>query len=96
VSALKTKRCNIETPGIERVQALADILRSALCCHSNETCAPIAKPPNSAQLEGTPYHSPNLHPGLCSSVRMQRGTDKHTDSCDHYTFCFSYASHKMQ
>ena len=29
-------------PGIERVQALADISRSALCCHSNETRAPIA------------------------------------------------------
>jgi len=41
-------------PGTERVQALTDILCSALCCHSNETCAPIANPPNSAQLEGTP------------------------------------------
>jgi len=29
----------------------------ALCCHSKETRAPIAKPPNSAQLGGTPYHS---------------------------------------
>jgi len=28
------------------IQALADISRSALCCHSNETRAPIAKPPN--------------------------------------------------
>ena len=27
--------------------------RSALCCHRNETRAPIANPPNSAQLEGT-------------------------------------------
>jgi len=28
-------------PGmIERIQALADISRSALCCHRNETCAP--------------------------------------------------------
>ena len=26
-------------PGTERVQALADILHSALCCHSNETHA---------------------------------------------------------
>jgi len=46
-------------PGIERVQVLADISRSALCCHSNETRAPIANPPNCAQLEGTPCHSPN-------------------------------------
>ena len=30
-----------------------------LCCHSNETRAPIANAPNSAQLEGTPYHSPS-------------------------------------
>ena len=30
------------------------ISRSALCCHSNETRASIANPPNSAQLRGTP------------------------------------------
>jgi len=29
----------------------------ALCCHSNATRAPIANPPNSAQLGGIPYHS---------------------------------------
>jgi len=63
-------------PGIERVQALADISHSALCCHSNETCSPIANPPNSAQLVGTPYHFPNLHPGPFSSVGMRRGTDR--------------------
>jgi len=43
-----------QKPGIERVQALTDISRSALCCPSNKTRAPIANPPNSAQLEGTP------------------------------------------
>ena len=64
-------------PGIERVQALADISRSALCCHNNETSAPIANPPNYAQLEDTPYHSPKLHPGPCSSVGIRRGTDTH-------------------
>ena len=37
-------------PGIEQVQALAYISRSALCCHSNETRAAIANPRNSAQL----------------------------------------------
>ena len=42
-------------PGIERVQALADISHLTLCCHSNETCAPIANLPNSAQLECTLY-----------------------------------------
>ena len=55
-------------PGIERVQALTDNSHLAPCCHSNETCAPIANLPNSAQLEGIPYHSPNLYPGPCSSV----------------------------
>jgi len=46
-------------------------------CHSNATRAPIANPPNSAQLGGIPYHSPKLHPGPCNSVGMQ--TDTHTD-----------------
>ena len=63
---------------IERAQALDDISRSALyafavckaislyvrlCCHSNETRAPIANPPTNAQLGGIPYHAPDLHPG---------------------------------
>jgi len=39
----------------------------------------IADQPNSAQLEGTPYHSAKLHPDLCSSVGMRQGTDRHTD-----------------
>ena len=46
-----------------------------LCCHSNETQASIANPPNSAQLGGTPYHSPKLHQGLSSSVGMWPQTD---------------------
>jgi len=41
-------------PGIGRVQALTDISHLALCCHSNETCSPVANLPNSAQLQGTP------------------------------------------
>ena len=44
--------------GIEQVQALTNILISALCCHSNETCALIAYPSNSVQLKDTPYHYP--------------------------------------
>jgi len=73
--------CRLQNqPDIERVQALADISRSALCCHSNETRAPIANPPNNAQLEVIPYHSARLHPGPCSSVGMRRGTDRHTDT----------------
>ena len=35
---------------------------------SNATRAPIANPPNSAQLGVIPYHSAKLHPGPCSSV----------------------------
>jgi len=35
---------------------------------------------------GHPYHSPNLHPGPCSSVGMWRGTDRHTEGHDQYTF----------
>jgi len=52
--------------------------RSTLCCHSNETCALIANPPNNAQLDGTPCHSSNLHPDPCSSVWMCQGTDTQT------------------
>ena len=71
---------SVMKPDIERVQALADISHSALCYHSNETRAPIANPSNSAQLEGTPYHSLTLDPGPRSSVGMRRGTDRHTDT----------------
>jgi len=63
----------------ERVQALADVSSSALCCHRNATGAPISNPLNSAQLGWTPYHSPKLHPGPCRSDGMRRGTDRHTD-----------------
>ena len=76
-------------PGIEQVQALADISRSVLCCHSNETRAPIANLHNSAQLEGTPYHYFKLHKGPYSSVGMQWGTkDKqtYTDGRDQHTY----------
>ena len=41
---------------MERVQALADSLRSGYVV-SNEIRAPIANPPVSAQPEGTPYRS---------------------------------------
>jgi len=71
----------------------------ALCCHSNATRAKIANPPNNAQLRGSPYHSPKLHPSPCNSVgirpRTVRQTDTHTDSRDHNTFCVVYDSRKM-
>ena len=66
-------------PGIERVQALADISRSRYVV-SNETRAPIENPPNNAQLGGTSYYSPKLRPGPCSSVGMRRWTDRQTDT----------------
>jgi len=67
----------------QRVQALADISRSALCCHSNETRTPIANPRNSAQLEGTPYHSPSYIRDRavvweCGEGQAHRQTDTET------------------
>jgi len=71
-------------PGIERVQALADISRSALCCHSNETRAPIANPPNSAQLEGTPtIRSSYIRVRVIVWDYDEGQTDKHTDRQTH-------------
>jgi len=67
---------------VERVQALADISRSVLCCHSNETRARIANPLNSAHLhEYTALPTiPKLYPGTCSSVGMRLRTDTQTDT----------------
>jgi len=55
----------------------------ALCCHSNATRAPIANPPNGAQLGVSLYHAPKLHPGPCSSVGVRPRTDRHTDRQTH-------------
>jgi len=43
-----------------------------------ETCIPIANPPNSAQLEGTPYHSPQVTSEsmqYCRNAARDRQTD---------------------
>jgi len=75
-------RYNSNRPAIERVQALADILRSALyafamykdislqrvCCHSNETRTPIANLHNSALLKGT-LTIPPSYMRVCAVVR---------------------------
>jgi len=53
-----------KTPRTQRVQTLADISRSALCCHGNETRAPIVNPPNNAQLRVPSTISPS-----CMQVR---------------------------
>jgi len=56
------------------------------CCHSNATSAPIANPPNSAQLGGIPYQSPKLirvRAILWACGRRQ--AERHTDARDHNT-----------
>jgi len=69
---------NTSNPGIERVQVLADILRLALCCHSNETRAPIANLSNCAQLEGTPTIPPSYN--RVRTVVWERGEGHQTDT----------------
>jgi len=83
---------DLTEPGIERVQALADISRSALCCHGNKTCAPIANPPNRAQLEGTPYHSPSyirIHAAVWACGETHTHYDTHTDKQTRVTLYIS-------
>jgi len=85
-------------PGIQRVQALADISHSELCYHSNETHAPIANLPYSAQLGIATTISPSYIQvrALASECgEGQTDTHRHTDGRDQYTFCLGYASHKM-
>jgi len=65
--------------GTAPAQALADISRLVLCCHSNEISAAIVNPRNSAQPGGAPCYSPKSHSGQCSSMGMRRGTDGQTD-----------------
>jgi len=69
----------------------------ALRCYSNATRAPIANPPNSAQLGGSLYHSSKLHPGPCSSVGVRPRTDTqtYTEAGDHNTFRVVYDSREM-
>jgi len=71
-------------PGIQRVQALDDISRSALRCHSNEARAPIANPPNTAQLEDTPTIPPTYIRVRAVVWECGEGqTDRHTDRQTH-------------
>jgi len=52
-----------------------------LFCHSNATRAPIANPPNSAQLWGSPYHSPSYIRVRAIVWACGRGqTNRHTDT----------------
>jgi len=68
-----------------------------LCCHSNEICAPIANPPNSSQLWGTPTIPPSyiwVHAVVWACGRgwthRQIHTHTHTDARDQYTFRVAY------
>jgi len=54
-------------------------LYTRVYCHSNETRAPIANQPNSAQLEDTPYHSPSYIRSMqCGNAVKDRHTDTQT------------------
>jgi len=94
---------NLQCPRHKCTQFVYQMLKAnSLCCHSNATRAPIANPPNSAQLEGSLYHAPKLHPGPCSSVGVRPRTDTHTltqtDTQTRVTtihFCVVYDSRKM-
>ena len=47
------------------------------------------RPPNNAQVGGTPYHFPKLHSGRCSSVGMRRETDRHRHTDGGRPICIS-------
>jgi len=82
--------------GIQRVQACTRWhFAFALRCHSNATRAPIANPPNSAQLGGIPYHSPKLHLGPCSSVGMRPRTARQTRRQTHRRAWSLYISRRL-
>ena len=68
---------------IERVQALADISRWALCCHSKET---------RAQLDGNPAIPPTYIRVRAVVWECGEGqTHRHTDARDQYTVRIVYA-----
>jgi len=86
---------------VRRAVGLADY-------HINATRAPIANPPNSAQLRGIPYHSPSYIRVRAIVYTCGRGqthththththtyTDGHTDARDHNTFRVVYDSREM-
>jgi len=64
--------------------------------NSNETCAPIANPPNSAQLKDTPYHSPKLTYIQVRAVVWKCGEGQiDTQTAIANIFCVGYASREM-
>ena len=68
------------------------------CYHSNATRAPIANPPNNAQLGGIPYTPPTyiqIRAIMWACGRGQTDTHTHTDAHDHNTFPMVYDSREM-
>jgi len=81
--------------GIERVQACTRWhFAFALCCHSNATRAPIANPPNSAQL-GASHTTPPTYIRVRAVVwACGRGqTGAQTDARDHNIHFASSTTH---
>jgi len=82
-----------------------DCQRAALCCHSNGIRAPIANPPNNAQLGGTRTIPASyirfraVVTWACCEVQTDRLTHRqthtHTESRDQYTFRAVYDSREM-
>jgi len=62
--------------------------------------ARVPQTPNSAQVGSTPYHSPKLHPGPCSSVGIQRRTvtniNRQTDRQTHRCAWPLYISRRLR
>jgi len=81
-----------------------DITTRVRCC-SNETRAPIANPPNSAQVGSTPTIPPSYirvlavvwvcGEGQKTHTQTHRQTHTHTDGHEHYTFLVVYDSREM-
>jgi len=63
--------------------------------HQRKSAVQAASNVENAQLVGSLYHAPKLHPGPYSSVGVRPWTDTQTDARDHNTFCVIYDSHKM-
>ena len=95
------RKCDTFQLGIERVQALANILRSCYIAIAMQPVA-IANPANSVQLAASPT-TPQVTTGPCNSVGMRPRTDtlterqayRHTDMGDHNTFRVIYDSREM-
>jgi len=99
-----TERVTVtESSGIDRVQALGDISRSALCYHSNEIRAPISQIRPMVQKYKAPPTIPPTYIRVCAVVLecgegqtyRDRQTHRHTDGRHQYTFRLSYALREM-